>query len=151
MTTGQYIFGRGWLDSIQNITVAVTGTAATEADGGIAQVSRNWYDMGGAVITNGIIGDALFINLVIDGIFKPDYLVPVLLAKRAPTQAAMDRGCSQDNVLFVPFRAQLLVSHRPPNHPHTNTTLTLTLPKLLPRMTLTCSVHCTAARSWRCR
>ena len=65
--------------------------------------------MGGAVITNTIIGDSALINLVIDGLLKPDYLIPLLMARRAPTQKAMDDACSMSNVLFIPFRAQLLV------------------------------------------
>ena len=61
------------------------------------------------MISSTIIGDSVLINLVIDGLLKPDYLVPLLVASRAATQSAMDAGCSLSNVLFIPFRAQLLV------------------------------------------
>lgn len=66
------------------------------------------YDMGGGVLFNTILGDSLLINLVIDGFLKPDYLVPLLLARSAPTQQAMDEQCSMSNVLLIPFRVQLL-------------------------------------------
>ena len=72
----------------------------------MSKLSRRWYDMGGLVVTNTIIGDSWIINLIIDGFLKPDYLVPLLAARGAPTQKAMDVAVSMTNVLFIPFRGQ---------------------------------------------
>lgn len=75
-----------------------------------SRLSRCWYELGGAVLANTILGDAAVINLVIDGILKPDYLLPLhLFARFAPTQELMDDACRMTNVLYLPFRAQLLV------------------------------------------
>ena len=97
------------LDMKAAVNMTATMTATLVQMPWLTQFSRYWYNLGGACITNTIIGDATLINLVIDGLLKPDYLVPLLLARRAPTQAAMDDACAMTNVLFVPFRAQLLV------------------------------------------
>jgi hypothetical protein len=74
------------------------GSALTTLTGAF---SLRIYDMGGAVITNSIIGDSTVINLVIDGLVKPDYLVPLLTARYLPTQAAM-----RSSWFRVPFTAQ---------------------------------------------
>ena len=67
------------------------------------------YALGGSVIFNTIIADCTVINIIIDGIFKPDYLVPILCAIRAPTQRHMNEMVRMTNVLFLPFRVQILI------------------------------------------
>ena len=70
--------------------------------------SRQWYALGGSVIVNSIVGDILAINLVIDGMLKPDYLIPLAAAAYAPTQAIMNDMVRFTNALFMPFRVQLI-------------------------------------------
>ena len=67
-----------------------------------------------------MLGDTTLINLVIDGFFKPDYLIPLLQARFLPTQELMDDACRVTNVLYLPFRAQLLVKTMCEQHTHSS-------------------------------
>jgi hypothetical protein len=82
-------------------TAVLNGAAGSALTTLTGAFSLRIYDMGGAVITNSIIGDSTVINLVIDGLVKPDYLVPLLTARYLPTQAAM-----RSSWFRVPFTAQ---------------------------------------------
>ena len=99
------------LDSLNCTAYDAPGGNGTAVAGAVwvSRLSRCWYELGGSVISNTIIADATLINLVIDGIFKPDYYVQRLQARYSPTQEMMDEACRLTNVLYLPFRAQLLV------------------------------------------
>ena len=67
-----------------------------------------WYPTGAALIVNALIGDLLFIGVVVDGLRPPDLFVKYFLAPRAKTQGRMNELFSIPADITLSMRMQLL-------------------------------------------
>ena len=97
---------------MQVLNTALPSTIASWVDDynplGTWSLGTAWYATGGTVILTALVGDFLFINLLID-LVRPDVLLMRrVLAPRARTQRAMNALYKRDADIYVAFRLQLI-------------------------------------------
>ena len=99
---------------MQVLNTALPSTIASWVDDynplGTWSLGTAWYATGGTVILTALVGDFLFINLLID-LVRPDVLfLRRFLAPRARTQRAMNALYKRDADIYVAFRLQVRVT-----------------------------------------
>ena len=87
-----------------NTTVAA---AAFRYDPIVASHPRQWYTLGGALLANVMLGDAIFIQVLLDFVQIPVLINRLFIAPRATTQKAMDQAYAVPAGIYLAFRLQL--------------------------------------------
>ena len=81
--------------------------AAFLVDPNVWSNSRHWYTLGGALLANVTLGDAIFIQLLLDFVQLPVLINRCFIAPRLTTQQAMDESYAAPAGIYLAYRLQL--------------------------------------------
>ena len=73
----------------------------------VARSPRQWYSLGGALLENVMIGDCIFIQILLDFVQIPVLVNRLCIAPHASTQQAMDQAYAMPAGIYLAFRLQL--------------------------------------------
>lgn len=85
----------------------VVAASAFLFDPTVAAHPRQWYSLGGALLANVTIGDAILIQTLLDFVQIPVLVNRLCIAPRAATQLQMDRSYAVPAGIYLAFRLQL--------------------------------------------